>query len=101
MKEAKECQDIHEVRGMIDEIDYQILGLFGKRLECVEAIVKFKTDTDSIVAKDRQVEVLQKRRAWAKELGLDPDLIAEIYIKLINWNIQKELELFSNTEKSL
>ena len=101
MKEAKDCQNIREVREIIDEIDYQILEFFGKRLKCVEAIVKFKTDTESIVARDRQVEVLQKRSEWAKEFGLDPDLITEIYLKLINWNIQKELELFKNNENSI
>jgi len=101
MKEAKDCQDIWEVREIIDEIDYQILESFGKRLKCVEAIVKFKTDTDSIVAKERQLEVFQKRREWAKEFGLDPNLITEIYEKLITWNIRKELEIFKTNENSL
>jgi len=101
MKEIKDCQDIREVREIIDEIDYQILESFGQRLKCVEAIVKFKTDTDSIIARERQLEVFQKRREWAEELGLDPDLITAIYEKLINWNIQKELEIFRNNEKSL
>ncbi|HEX7585920.1 MAG TPA: chorismate mutase [Prolixibacteraceae bacterium] len=98
MKEAKDCQSIQEIRDAIDEIDYQLLTVFAKRNEYVEAIVKFKTDKDGIVAMERQLEVLQKRSEWAKELGLDPDLIEEFFKTLINWNIQKELEIFGSNK---
>lgn len=96
MKEIKDCKTIQEIRDSIDEIDYQILTSFEKRLEYVKAIVSFKSDAEGIVAKDRQQEVFQKRREWAGELGLDPDLFEEIYKTLINWNIRKEMEIFSN-----
>jgi chorismate mutase-like protein len=94
MKEAKDCQTIEEIRQSIDEIDYQILTSFEKRLEYVKAIVRFKSDPEGIVAKERQQEVFQKRREWAMELGLDPDLFEEIYKTLINWNVNKEMEIF-------
>lgn len=100
MKEAKQCQNIEEIREIIDQIDYQIFELFGKRFEYVKAIVKFKSDQEEIVARDRQLEVLQKRKEWANEFGLDPELFEEIYKTLINWNVQKELELFRRKEKT-
>lgn len=100
MKEIKDCQTIGEIREGIDEIDYQILASFGKRLEYVKAIVKFKSDQDGIIALDRQLEVFRKRREWAQEFGLDPVLFEEIYKTLINWNVQKELEIFRSTENS-
>lgn len=100
MKEAKDCQSIQEIRDVIDEIDYEILTSYAKRNEYVEAIVKFKTDKHGIIAGERQLEVLQKRSDWAKQLGLDPELIKEIYKILINWNIQKELEIFGNKDKA-
>jgi len=95
MKEAKECQNIEDIRNEIDRLDLQILTLFGKRLEYVKEIVKFKSDTDGIVALQRQKEVFQKRKEWAVELGLDPELFGNIFEMLVNWNVQKELELFS------
>jgi len=98
MKEAKACENIHEIRECIDEIDEQILVSFGKRMEYVKEIVKFKTDADGIVARDRQLQLLQKRREWAVELGLDPDLFEAMYMMLINWNVQKEMEIFRNKE---
>lgn len=99
MKEAKECQNIEEIRNEIDGLDQQILALFGKRMEYVKEIVKFKNDADGIVAMERQLEVFQKRKEWATKHGLDPELFGDIFEKLVNWNIQKELELFSNQEK--
>ncbi len=101
MKEAKDCQNIAEIRAAIDEIDHQIISSFGKRMEYVNEIVKFKSDSDGIVAKDRQLEVFQKIREWANESGLNPDLFEEIYKTLINWNVQKELEIFRNTKNAI
>lgn len=101
MKEANECINIQEIRDCIDTIDHQIFALFGKRLEYVKEIVKFKTDAEGIVAHDRQLELLKKRREWATQSGLDPDLFEEIYKTLINWNVQKEMDLFMKKENSI
>ena len=98
MKEAEDCRNIQEIRNSIDKIDYQTLALFGKRMKYVKAIVKFKNDHDEIVAKNRQLEVFQKRREWAVEFGLDPDLFEEIYTILVTWNVRKEIELFKKIE---
>src|ERR1035437_6866683 len=99
MKEAKDCQNIQEVREAIDEIDYQILKSFALRNEYVEAIVKFKHDKDGIIAGERQIEVLQRRSQWANELGLNPGVMKKIYKILIDSNILEELEIFGNQEK--
>lgn len=100
MKDPKDCQNIEEIRAAIDEIDHQILKSFGKRMEYVHEIVKFKSDQHGIVARERQLEVFRKRREWAKEFNLDPDLYEEIYQQLINWNVKKELEMFHNESKN-
>ncbi len=100
MKEAANCRNIREIRVGIDEIDYQILAYLRKRMEYVEAIVKYKSDPDEIVARERQLKLLQKRSEWAMEFGLDPGLIEEMYKTLINWNVRKEMEIFRSKEKS-
>lgn len=100
MKLAKDCLNIQEIRDCIDEMDYQIMSSFGKRMEYVKEIVKFKADRDGIVAYGRQLELLQKRRDWAAEFGLNPELFEEIYKMLINSNVEKELELFSDRKNT-
>lgn len=100
MTNPENCKNIEEIREAIDGIDYQIMELYSKRYEFVKSIVKFKSDEASVVAKERQKEVIEKRREWAVELGLNPDFIEEIYWKLMNSNVQKELEILNNTKQN-
>ena len=93
MKNPKECENITEIRNEIDHIDRSVLELLSKRQEFVEEIVKFKTDQDSVIAPERQLEVYAKRRQWASELSLDPDFIEHIFKQLVQHNIEKELRL--------
>ena len=97
MTNPENCKSIEEIREAIDGIDYQILKLFSERYEFVKEIVKFKTDEASVIAESRQKEVIEKRREWAVELGLNPDLFEEIFWTLIRYNVQKELEILKNT----
>lgn len=93
------CKNIEEIRKGIDEIDLDILRLFSQRSLFVKEIVKYKTDEESVIAVPRQKEVIRKRREWAEELGLNPDLFEEIYWSLMNFNVKKELEILK--EKGL
>ena len=105
MKGPKTFRNIQEIRDSIDEIDFNILKLFGDRNLCVEEIVNFKSDKEEVIAKKRQVELLKLRRKWAEDFNLDPDLFEKIFKMLINSNIQKELEMMeqqgSNNLKSI
>ena len=96
MKNPGNCKSIEEIREAIDGIDYQIMKLFSQRYEFVKKIVKFKSDEASIIAESRQDEVIAQRRAWALELGMNPDLFEKIYRALIHFNVQKELEILSD-----
>lgn len=90
----EQCTHISEVREEIDSIDKAILKLFAVRYDYVKHIVNFKNSKEGIVAKDRQNEVFTARRKWAEELGLDPDLFEKMYKMLIDFNINKEMQLF-------
>ncbi|MBL7967040.1 MAG: chorismate mutase [Prolixibacteraceae bacterium] len=96
MMKPEDCGSIEEIRYAIDEIDHQILKFFSQRYAFVKEIVKFKTDEESVVAEGRQAEVIAKRREWAIELGLNPDLFEDIYWMLMRYNVQKELEILKN-----
>jgi len=96
MKNPEDCKSIEEIRELIDVIDYQIMKLYSDRYEFVKEIVKYKTDEESVIAANRQKEVIEKRRKWARELGLNPDLFEEMFWTLIRYNVQKELEILKN-----
>jgi len=93
MENREAFKKIQEIRDNIDEIDFQIIKLFGDRNQCVERIARFKTDKADVIAKKRQEELITLRRRWAEQFNLNPDLYEKIYRVLIKNNIQKELDI--------
>ncbi|MBD1879152.1 isochorismate lyase [Coleofasciculus sp. FACHB-T130] len=92
MKQTKDCSNIEEIRQEIDKIDRQIIAVFGKRFEYVKAAAKFKTDETSVKAPERVKSMLQQRRLWAEEQGLNPDVIEKLYQDLVNYFMDEELK---------
>ncbi|MBD1841016.1 isochorismate lyase [Coleofasciculus sp. FACHB-64] len=92
MKQTKGCSNIEEIRLEIDELDRQIITAFGKRFEYVKAAAKFKTNETSVKAPERVQSMLQQRRLWAEEQGLNPDVIEKLYQDLINYFMTEELK---------
>ncbi len=99
MKEAKSCTNIEEVRAGIDQIDRKIMELLAKRQGYVVEVVRFKTDQESIVAKDRQEQLYRKREEWADELNLSPRMIREMFEVMVQHNIKKEIEIYQSKNK--
>jgi len=94
MKLPDECTSLEEVRHAIDTIDLHIVSLLGKRAMYVKEVVKYKKpDKESVIAAKRQEEVIIKRREWAVEHGLDPNVIEEMYRKLMDYFVSAELKL--------
>lgn len=93
-KKPSECQNITDVRNEIDNIDNAIISLLGERFKYVKEVVKYKEKTvNCIEANDRKKAVIEKRREWAKERGLDPDVVEDIYLKLIQYFIGEEKKM--------
>jgi isochorismate pyruvate lyase len=89
------CQSIEEVRSEIDALDRQIISLLGRRFTFVKEIVRFKSNSDEIVARERYDEVIRSRRELAKQHHLSPDVIEKIYRMLIAHNIEEEHKILN------
>ncbi len=95
-KKPSECQNITDVRNEIDNIDNAIITLLSERFEYVKEVVKYKEKTaEAIDASDRKKAVFAKRRQWAEEKGLDPDVIEDIYKKLVQYFISEEMKIMN------
>ncbi len=96
MKSPKECITIDEVRNCIDTIDEQIIKLLALRFNYVKATVPFKDKTEAgIIAQERKDAVLKSRRLLAEEQGLNPNIIEDIYKKLIQYFIEEEMRIIN------
>ena len=93
-KAPGDCISITDVRNEIDNIDRAIIGLIGERFHYVKEVVKYKEPTaSSIEASDRRTSMMQHRREWAAEHGLSPDVIEDMYDRLVQYFINEEKKM--------
>jgi isochorismate pyruvate lyase len=96
--EIKNCNTLDEIRTEIDKVDEKIIKLIASRKDYVKQAVKFKDTIDEIKADDRVEDVLNKVRHQALSLSLSPNLIAEIYQRMIDDMVETEIAQFRNTK---
>ena len=96
MKNPDECANIHEVREEIDIIDREVIEALSKRFQYVIAAARFKTSEASVRSSDRFQAMLQQRREWAQESGLNPDVVENLYRDLVNYYIEEELKHYQS-----
>ncbi|MEG4025996.1 isochorismate lyase [Microcoleus sp. S13C4] len=96
MKDPDECANIHEVREEIDIIDREVIEALSKRFQYVIAAARFKTSEASVRSFERFHDMLQKRREWAQESGLNPDVVENIYRDLVNYYTEEELKHYKS-----
>jgi isochorismate pyruvate lyase len=96
MASPEDCKSLHDVRAGIDALDEEIIRLLGRRAGYVHAAARFKTSEEHVAAPDRQTAMLQVRRAWAEREGLSPDVIEDIYRRLLAYFIGRELHHWNN-----
>lgn len=98
-KSPSECTGMEEIRNEIDLIDQEIIRLFALRSDYVHAIVKYKTDEQSVIAIERKELVIRQRAEWANSAGLDKRTFEDIYNRLLQQNISEELLLLNTNKK--
>lgn len=93
-----QCQNMADIRAEIDRLDRQVIALLGQRFAYVKAASKFKTSETTVKAPDRVQAMLQQRRVWAEEAGLNGDAIAALYRDLVNHFIAEELKHWQQSQ---
>lgn len=92
----KECNSLEEVRHEVDLLDDQIVELIAARNAYIHQAVKFKQSVEEVKAKDRVKEVMERVRHKALALGLSPNLITDLYTKMIDEMVESEIAEFRN-----
>lgn len=87
-----DCESIEDVRRGIDALDREIIALIGRRSRYVRAAAAFKRDEAAVRAPERQRAMLQERRRWAEEEGLSPEVIEDLFERLVSYFVNREME---------
>ena len=85
--------ELGEVRDLIDEVDREIMELLQRRAQLSQRAARAKAELGApILDPARETSLLQDRRAWAGELGLDADLTEEIFRTLLRLSRRVQVE---------
>ncbi len=90
----KECNSLEEVRNEVDKLDDQIVELIAARNAYIHQAVKFKQSVEEVKAEDRVKKVMERVRHKALSLGLSPNLITDLYKKMIDAMVELEISEF-------
>ena len=96
--DIKTCNSLEETRTEIDKLDSQIVELIAARNAYIKQLAHFKNSVEEIKAEDRITDVISRARAKAIELDLSPNLINELFIRMINEMVDSEVSEFKNAK---
>ena len=96
--EIKKCNSLEEVRKEIDKIDDKIVELIAARNAYIKQLAHFKNSIDEIKAKDRIDDIINRMRARAIELDLSPNLINDLYLRMIDAMVDTEVAEYKNAK---
>ena len=94
----KQCTTLDEARLEIDKVDEEIVKLIAMRNDYIKQIAHFKTSIDEVKAEKRISDVISKVRQQAIELDLSPNLINDLYIRMIDGMVESEIAEFRNAK---
>ena len=92
----KKCDSLEELRTEIDKIDEQLVELIAKRNAYIKQAAKFKTTIDDVKSPERVEQVMQNARKKAIELGVNPNMIEDLFKIMINEMVETEIAEFRN-----
>ncbi len=90
----KECSSLEEVRNEVDKLDDEIVKLIAMRNAYIHQAVRFKQSVEEVKAEERVNEVLQRVRHNALALGMSPNMITNLYTKMIDEMVESEIAEF-------
>ncbi len=72
--------ELAETRVVIDEVDRMLVHLLARRADLARRVAKAKAKVGApVLDPAREAALLSSRRAWAEDLGLDPETVASVF----------------------
>ena len=96
--EIKKCTTLDETRSEIDKVDEEIVKLIALRNDYIKQIAHFKTSVDEVKAEERICDVISSVREQAIALNLSPNLINDLYVRMIDSMVESEIAEFNNAK---
>ena len=95
----KECHSLQEVRDEIDKIDEKLVELISQRSHLIRQAAAFKESVEEVKAQDRIDDIMQRVRAKAIALDINPNMISDLFQIMIDEMVETEIAEFRNSGK--
>ena len=95
---VKTCNTLEEARIEIDIVDENIVKLVALRNSYIKQIAQFKTSIEEVKSDERIADVVSRARAKAIELDLSPNLINDMFVRMIDEMVETEIAELQNTK---
>ncbi len=87
-------EKLSEYRQGIDEIDFKVLDLIGKRMELSEKIGEIKSELGlSVCVPEREKEVVSKRQQWGEDYGFRQMFVRVLFRVIMQESRRRQREL--------
>lgn len=96
--QTKNCQTLNEARIEIDKVDEEIVKLIAHRNDYIKQMAHFKESIEEVKAEDRITTVIANVRAQAISLDLSPNLINDLYVRMIDGMVESEISELKNAK---
>jgi isochorismate pyruvate lyase len=97
----EDCRSLEEIREGMDALDRQIIQILARRVAYVKAAARFKTSSAAVAAPDRVQKVLDTRREWAMEAGLDGDVVRALYRDIVTYCVGEEKKHWEKSQTEI
>ena len=88
------CNDMASLRLQIDRMDRELVALLAQRAGYIDRAIALKSDNGwPARIPERVEEVVMNARAAAETEGLDPDLVEDLWRRLVDWSIAREAQV--------
>ena len=86
--------ELSEIRKKIDKLDEELVRIIAKRIALIPDVANYKKENNiPRYNPERENEVIEEKRKLAKELNINPDLIEDLFKRIIEeaHRIEKEI----------
>jgi len=94
----KKCETLSMAREEIDKVDEKIVELIALRNDYIKQIAHFKNSIEEIKSEERVSDIVARARTKAIEFDLSPNLINDIFVRMIDGMVESEISEFKNTK---
>lgn len=95
------CTALQNARQQIDDIDRRFVELLAQRQAIVDEITEVKAEADrNVKDPDREAELLDRLRSKAREHGLPPEFVEDIYEQILDYSVERQRRHRNGTSTS-